>query len=70
MDLKISFYKDERGSISLLVLVLFLISVVTSLVITDVAAITMAKRSLTQATEAAAQRGVRMGWRAPILKES
>jgi hypothetical protein len=59
MDLKINFYKDERGSISLLVLVLFLISVVTSLVITDVAAITMAKRSLTQATEAAAQRGVR-----------
>jgi len=59
MDLTSDFYKDEKGSISLLVLALFLISVVTSLIITDVAAVTMAKRSLTQATEAAAQRGVR-----------
>ena len=59
MDLKITLYRDERGSISLLVIAFFLISFVTSLVITDVAAITMAKRSLTQATEAAAQRGIR-----------
>ena len=59
MDLTSDFYKDEKGSISLLVLALFLISVVTSLIMTDVAAVTMAKRSLTQATEAAAQRGVR-----------
>ena len=59
MDLKIGFCRDERGSISLLVLAFFLITVATSLVITDVAAITLAKRSLTQATEAAAQRGVR-----------
>ena len=59
MDLKFSLFRDERGSISLLVLTFFLISVITSLIITDVAAITMAKRSLTQATESAAQRGVR-----------
>jgi hypothetical protein len=59
MDLTSDFYRDEKGSISLLVLALFLISVVTSLIMTDVAAVTMAKRSLTQATEAAAQRGVR-----------
>jgi len=59
MELKFRLYRDEKGSISLLVLALFLISVITSLVITDVAAVTMAKRSLTQATEAAAQRGVR-----------
>jgi hypothetical protein len=59
VELKVGFYRDERGSISLLVLTFFLISVITSLVITNVAAITMAKRSLTQATEAAAQRGVR-----------
>ena len=59
MDLKISLFRDERGSISLLVLAFFLTSVVASLIITDVAAITMAKRSLTQATESAAQRGVR-----------
>ena len=59
MELKVHFFRDERGSISLLVLTFFLITVVTSLVITDVAAVTMVKRSLTQATEAAAQRGVR-----------
>ena len=59
MDLKFSLVKDERGSISLLVMAFFLISVTTSLIITDVAAIAVAKRSLTQATEAAAQRGVR-----------
>ena len=59
MELKKSFFKDERGSISVLVLALFLITVITSLVITNVAAITIAKRSLIQATEAAAQRGVR-----------
>jgi hypothetical protein len=53
------FIKDEQGSISVLVLTLFLITVVTSLVITNVAATTIAKRSLIQATEAAAQRGVR-----------
>ena len=59
MGLKLGLVKDERGSISLLVMAFFLISVLTSLIITDVAAIAMAKRSLTQATEAAAQRGVR-----------
>ncbi|CAB4948655.1 unannotated protein [freshwater metagenome] len=59
MELRIRVIKDERGSISLLVLTFFLITVVTTLVITDIAAVTIAKRSLTQATEAAAQRGVR-----------
>ena len=59
MELKSGFVKDERGSISVLVLTLFLITVTTSLIITNVAAITIAKRSLIQATEAAAQRGVR-----------
>ena len=59
MGLRLSRCRDERGSISLLVLAFFLISVVTSLIITDIAAIAMAKRSLTQASEAAAQRGVR-----------
>ncbi len=59
MELKDRLFKDERGSISVLVLALFLITVITSLIITNVAAITVAKRSLIQATEAAAQRGVR-----------
>jgi hypothetical protein len=59
VELKDRLFKDERGSISVLVLALFLITVITSLIITNVAAITVAKRSLIQATEAAAQRGVR-----------
>jgi hypothetical protein len=59
MELIARLRREERGSISLIVLTFFLISVITSLVITDVAAVAIAKRSLTQATEAAAQRGVR-----------
>lgn len=59
MDLRNKFIRDERGSISLVVIILFLVTVMTAIVITDVAAIAVAKRSLTQVTEAAAQRGVR-----------
>ena len=53
------FSKNERGSISLVVFSLFLTTVTSLLVITDIAAVGIAKRSLTQATESAAQRGVR-----------
>jgi len=59
MELKSRFIRDERGSISLLVLTFFLITVATIIVITDIASVAIAKKSLTQATEAAAQRGVR-----------
>jgi hypothetical protein len=52
------FCKKENGSISLVVFSLFLVSVLSLIVITDIAAVGIAKRSLTQATEAAAQRGV------------
>jgi len=51
--------RSESGSISLVVMALFVVSLSSILVITDVAAVAIAKRSLTQATEAAAQRGVR-----------
>ena len=51
--------KDERGSISILIMGLFLLSVITLMVLTDVSSVYLAKRTLTQATEAAAQRGVR-----------
>jgi hypothetical protein len=51
--------RDESGSISLVVMALFIVSLSSIFVITDVAAVAIAKRSLTQATEAAAQRGVR-----------
>lgn len=49
----------ESGSISLVVIALFIVSLSSILVVTDVAAVAIAKRSLTQVTEAAAQRGVR-----------
>ncbi len=50
---------DERGSISILIMGLFLLSVITLMVLTDISSVYLAKRTLTQATEAAAQRGVR-----------
>lgn len=59
MELRLRFIRDEQGSISLLVITFFLITVSTLILITDIAAVTIAKKSLTQATEAAAQRGVR-----------
>jgi hypothetical protein len=48
----------EKGSISVIVIGLFLITVASLMVITDVSTLMVAKRSLAQATEAAAQRGV------------
>jgi len=59
MDVGKKFFRDDKGSISLLVITLFLVTVTTSLVVTDIASVAIAKRSLTQVTEAAAQRGVR-----------
>jgi hypothetical protein len=59
MDVREKLFRDERGSISLVVISLFLVSVMTALVVTDIATISIAKRSLTQVTESAAQRGVR-----------
>ncbi len=49
---------DERGSISILVIALFLLTLTTLMVVTNISAIAIAKRSLLQATEAAAMRGV------------
>ena len=50
--------KSETGSISVIVIGLFVITVASLMVMTDVSSIIVAKRSLVQATEAAAQRGV------------
>lgn len=50
--------KDETGSIAVVVIGLFVITVASLMVMTDVSALIVAKRSLAQATEAAAQRGV------------
>jgi hypothetical protein len=50
--------KEETGSITVVVIGLFVITVASLMVMTDVSALIVAKRSLVQATEAAAQRGV------------
>ena len=49
--------KDERGSISILTIALFLITISLVMITTNIATITLAKRSLTQNAESAAQRG-------------
>jgi hypothetical protein len=49
---------DEDGSISLLIIGLFVVTVATLLVITNIASIAIAQRSLVQASEAAVQRSV------------
>jgi hypothetical protein len=49
---------DDSGSIAVIVIGLFVITVASLMVMTDVSAVIVAKRSLAQATEAAAQRGV------------
>ena len=51
-------FASESGSISVVVIGLFVITVASLMVMTDVSALIVAKRSLVQATEAAAQRGV------------
>jgi hypothetical protein len=57
MGLK-STLKDEEGSISLLIIGLFVVTIATLLVITNITSIAIAQRSLVQASEAAVQRGV------------
>ncbi len=49
---------DDSGSIAVIVIGLFIITVASLMVMTDVSTVIVAKRSLAQATEAAAQRGV------------
>ena len=49
---------DESGSIAVIVIGLFIITVASLMVMTDVSTVIIAKRSLAQATEAAAQRGI------------
>ena len=51
--------RDDEGSISLIVMALFIISIVTIAILTDISSVYLAKRSLTQATEAATQRAAR-----------
>ena len=50
---------DERGSISVLTMGLFFLVLTTSMILTDISSIYLAKRSLSLATEAALQRGMK-----------
>lgn len=50
-------FQDERGSISVLIIALFLISISLVMITTNIATVTLAKRTLTQSAESAAQRG-------------
>jgi len=51
-------FRKDQGSLSVLIMGLFLVTVALLLLMTDVASIAVSKRSLTQATEAAALRAV------------
>ena len=51
------FIRDESGSISLLLIFLFLVTAITSLIVIDIADAYLAKRQLSQIGEAAAQIG-------------
>ena len=48
-------FRDESGSIAVIIIGLFVVTVAALMVMTDVSTIIIAKRSLAQATEAAAQ---------------
>jgi hypothetical protein len=50
---------DVRGSISILIFGLFIVLLSTAVILTNISSVYLAKRSLSIATEAAAQRGVK-----------
>lgn len=56
---RILILRNTRGSISVLTIGLFSILLITSLILIDISSIYISKRSLTLATEAAAQQGVK-----------
>ena len=50
-------FRDDRGSISVLTIALFLITVSLVMITTNISTVTIAKRNLTQSAESVAQRG-------------
>jgi hypothetical protein len=52
-------FNSERGSVSLLIIGLFIVLFTTTIVLTDISSIYLAKRSLILTTEAAVQRGMK-----------
>ncbi len=59
MHLLICRLKSDRGSISILIFGLFSVVLITALMLTNISSIYIAKRTLTLATEAAAQQGAK-----------
>jgi hypothetical protein len=54
-----NFLRDDQGSLSVLILAFLLASILVLMALTNISSIYLAKRTLTQGTEAATQRGVR-----------
>ena len=52
-------FREEDGSISILIIGLFIVLLSLSMILTDISSVYLAKRSLTSMTEAFAQRGMR-----------
>ena len=52
-------FRDENGSISIVIIGLFVLLLSLSMILTDLTSVYLAKRSLTSMTEAFAQRGMR-----------
>ena len=50
-------FRDDRGSISVLIIALFLITICLVMITTNITTVTIAKRNLTQSAESVAQRG-------------
>jgi hypothetical protein len=48
-------FKDDRGSISVLTIALFLITICLVMITTNITTVTIAKRNLTQSAESVAQ---------------
>jgi hypothetical protein len=54
-----NFLQEEQGSLSILILAFLLAGFLVLMALTDISSVYLAKRALTQGTEAATQRGVR-----------
>jgi len=67
---KVGLIRQEEGSISVLIIGLFLITVSLLFIMTDIATIAVAKRSLVQASESAVLRGVQSIDRAGYYNQS
>ena len=63
-------HKDENGSLSLLIIGLFVAALTALMIVTDIAVVANAKRTLDQATEASAMRAVQISIKVLITPAS